>query len=295
MSGRRPPEVRAGRSDGARRTRRPSNALRSEQSARRHRACRLVDLRGTVRRAVFFVADRPVRVGFWATLVLLRVVFAAFRLAAFLVDTDVAFVARRVVGFLIDAREDATFFVDTDVPFVARRVVGFLADAREDATFFVDTDLAGGVRLTDEVAFFGPAFLFAVAAREVLARCLVDAFPPEARPPAFTRARLVCRAVTDRVRLRPTMLRTPGPGIRLVCSPVFQRTVSIAPFTDVTTPARGPDLDVTSTRSPTTAIRSSSRKLSASMARTSGGNEPPGNPRVAAGRRRAVLRRSTLI
>jgi hypothetical protein len=159
------------------------------------------------------------------------------------------------------------FFDDTDVGFVVRRVVGFLTVERGDATLFFETDLADGGRFTDEVVFladevvfFCPAFFFAVPAREALAVRGVDAFAPAARPRAFTRARLVVRVAAERARLRPTMLRTPGPGIRLVCSPVFQRTVSIAPFTDVTTPARGPDLDVTSTRSPTTAIRSSSRK-----------------------------------
>jgi hypothetical protein len=191
-------------------------------------------LRGTVRRAVFFAADRRVRVDVFALLVRLPVFFTArFRLAA--------------------------FFDDTDVGFLGCRVVGFLTDAREGATFFVAADLADRVRLTDDVAFFGPAFL-AGARRDAVVLFAAEDFAPEARLAVLTRARVVCPVDTDRVRLRPTTLRTPGPGIRLVCSPVFQRTVIIEPFTEVTTPARGPDLDVTSTRSPTTVIGSSSRK-----------------------------------
>jgi len=226
-------------------------------------------VRGTVRRVVWFVADRPVRVAAWARLVRFRVSFPpGLRLVAFFDDTDARFVGRRVVGFLTDAREDAAFFVATrraggvrltdELCFVGCRVVGFLTDAREDAAFFVATRRAGGVRLTDEL-FFGPAFLLTGAPRAPVVLRGVDDFVPEARPPVL-RARVGCRVVTDRARLRPTMLRAPGPGIRLVCSPVFQRTVIIAPFTDVTTPALGPALDVTSTRSPTTAITSSSRK-----------------------------------
>jgi len=51
-----------------------------------------------------------------------------------------------------------------------------------------------------------------------------------------------------------TTLRTPGPGMRLVSTPVSHRTVIMAPLTAVTTPNRGFPLDATAIRSPTSAI-----------------------------------------
>jgi len=227
----------------------------------------LLDLRCTVDRAVFFfVADRPVRVDVWTTRLLVPFFTALFRLAA---------------------------FFDADVGFAGCRVDGFLTDVREVAAFFVATDLVRGVCLTDELAFFSPALRVAGARRAAVAFVGVDDFAADARLSAFPRARVVCPVVTDRARLRPTTLSAPGPGIRLVCSPVFQRIVIIAPFTDVTTPARGPDLDVTTTRSPTTAIGPPQERKH-EYDRTNGDQEAPGHP-VTRRQRRAPFRVGALI
>ena len=66
---------------------------------------------------------------------------------------------------------------------------------------------------------------------------------------------VVGRVRADGVRRRlATTLRTPGPGMRLVSSPVSHRTVLMAPLTAVTTPGRGTPFDATAIRSPTSAI-----------------------------------------
>jgi hypothetical protein len=197
-----------------------------------HRACRLLDLRDAGRRPVFLVADRPVLVDVWA-------------------------LPRLFAVFLTTLLRAAAFFDDADLGVVAFFFLELLIDAFDAAPFFVPADLAGEVRLTDELVFARAAF-FTGLRREVATRRAVEDFAARARLPVPARARGVRPVVTEPARLRPTTLRTPGPGIRLVCSPVLQRTVIIEPFTDVTNPARGPDLDVTSTRSPTTAMRSSS-------------------------------------
>jgi hypothetical protein len=70
-------------------------------------------------------------------------------------------------------------------------------------------------------------------------------------------ARLVADVLVDDFLALPTTVTTPGPGTKLVSSPVAQRTLSKEPPTPVTTPSRAgwPDLlGRTLTLSPTDAI-----------------------------------------
>ena len=158
---------------------------------------------------------------------------------------------RRRVFFLVAApplRVDAFCFL---VLFGTLTPAAFLA-----AAFFDTSDLAGAVRLTSDVVLVLAGFFFAARLFEVAA---LFGFGDLARDlGAGACLRLPVRVDSD--RLRPTTLRTPGPGTRLDSSPVLHRTVSIEPFTAVTEPDRGPDLDVTSIWSPTTVIGSSSTR-----------------------------------
>ncbi len=118
------------------------------------------------------------------------------------------------------------------------------------AAFFDAEDLGGAVRLTTDLVLVLAGFLLAARRFEVAALFGFDDFAPDLEAGACLRLRVraagLRRVAPDRVRPPPTTLRTPGPGTRLDSSPVFHRTVSIEPFTAVTNPDRGPDLDVTS-------------------------------------------------
>jgi hypothetical protein len=194
-----------------------------------HRTFGLLVLRDTTRPLFFFVADRPFRVDALS----LRVFLAAFLTVVFR-----AAALFDAAGFVAACR----FFVDfLTVVFAALR-------------FFAATDFAGAVRLAGTLVLVAGRFRGGLRVEVDFLRVEGDfaAFTPVPRRAGFVRT-----VDTDEVRLRLTTLRTPGPGIRLVSSPVLQRTRIIEPFTAVTNPARAREFEVTSTRSPTTAIWSS--------------------------------------
>jgi len=159
-----------------------------------------------------------------------------------------------LAAFLTVAFRAAAVFDAADFVVTRRFFVAFLTAAFTPAPFFAATDVAGAARLTDDLVLVTARLRAGVRVDVAFLRIAGDFAAPARRPP---RAGFVAAVDTDRARLRPTTRRTPGPGIRLVSSPVLQRTLIIEPFTAVTNPSRARELDVTSTRSPTTAIWSS--------------------------------------
>jgi hypothetical protein len=158
--------------------------------------------------------------------------FAAFRFRARAARAFVAAAGRRRVLALVFPR------------FVAL-TVALLVPA-----FFVAVRFGVPVRLTGDLVLILAGFVAAARRFEVAVRFRFDDFEAdfEARlcVPVRARTRLLPGVDTDR-RWRPfTTLRTPGPGTKLVSSPVLQRTMIKRPFTAVTAPERGPAFDDTS-------------------------------------------------
>jgi hypothetical protein len=128
---------------------------------------------------------------------------------------------------------------------------GFFVAARR---FEVAPRFGVAVRLTGALVLV-LAGLFTAARRfEAAVPFRFDDFEARLSWPVRARTRLV-----PPLPRRLTTLRTPGPGTKLVSSPVLQRTSIIGPFTAVTTPDRGPAFDDTSIRSPTAAMSPPSR------------------------------------
>ncbi|MGO9873766.1 MAG: hypothetical protein ACLPVY_08190 [Acidimicrobiia bacterium] len=159
-----------------------------------------------------------------------------------------------LAAFLTAAFRAAAVFDAADLVVTCRFFFGFLTAAFTAVPFFAGPDFAVAARLTDDLVLVAARFRAGLRVEVAFLRVAGD-FAVRTRPPP--RARFVAALDTDPERLRPTTLRTPGPGIRLVSSPVLQRTLIIEPFTAVTNPTRVRELEVTSTRSPTTAIWSS--------------------------------------
>jgi hypothetical protein len=116
--------------------------------------------------------------------------------------------------------------------------------------FFVAVRFGVEVRLTGALFLVLAGFFAAARLFEVAVRFRFDDFEAdfEARlcVPVRARTRLVPGVDTDLLPRPFTTLRTPGPGTKLVSSPVLQRTMIIGPLTAVTTPDRSPAFDDTS-------------------------------------------------
>jgi len=113
-----------------------------------------------------------------------------------------------------------------------------------EGVFLVVAFLGGTVFLV--VAFLVVAFLVVAFLVVAFAGALVAA-----RPGLTLAGFAALAAPGDRFGVLPTTVSVPGPGIRLVSSPVSHRTRSRLPLVDTTTPSLGPDLDATDTLSPT--------------------------------------------
>ncbi len=132
-----------------------------------------------------------------------------------------------------------------------------LGDLAAAAFVLLDFDaLFAGVGATDLLgtAFSFEGLFFAVAflAVGVVAFAFAGALTA-VRPGLILAAFAVLAAPDDRLRVVPTTVSVPGPGIRLVSSPDSHLTRSMLPMIDTTTPSLGPELDATDTLSPTSA------------------------------------------
>ncbi len=153
-----------------------------------------------------------------------------------------------------------------------------LGDLATAAFLLLDFDaLLAGVEATD---FLGPAFFFEgvfFAVAFLVVGVLAFAFAGDfaaARPGLTLAAFAALAAPDDRLRVLPTTVSVPGPGIRLVSSPDSHRTRSMLPLVDITTPSLGPDLDATDTLSPTSATPLPHLAEGPSIGRGSGVHKP---------------------